>query len=192
MKRPLAYITAAWSGEHEKNGQQAAAGIYMAAGRVSHTIIRNCESVNVRNYGAGIYADGGLIDNCLITGCKTFHHRTPNGNAAVCLMGTSTMVNCTVAKNTSCIVTGIWVGSANARAINCISFGNGFCGKESEHNTDWRMEYSGCFASGVFGQSWGVGADFPLNSETPARSHCGHGRGRKVFEICPLTLRYVY
>ena len=25
MKRPLAYITAAWSGEHEKDGQRAAA-----------------------------------------------------------------------------------------------------------------------------------------------------------------------
>ena len=24
MKRPLAYITAAWSGEHEKDGQRAA------------------------------------------------------------------------------------------------------------------------------------------------------------------------
>ena len=135
------------------NGQQGAAGIYMKSGRVSHTIIRNCEAINVRNYGAGIYAEGGLIDNSLVTGCKNFHHPRPNGNAAVCLMGTATMVNCTVAKNTSCLVTGIWVGAANARAINCVSYGNGFCGKANEHEEAWQMQYSGCFASGDVGQT---------------------------------------
>lgn len=29
MKRPLAYITAAWSGEHEKDGRRAIAALCM-------------------------------------------------------------------------------------------------------------------------------------------------------------------
>ena len=44
----------------------------------------------------------------------------------------------------------------------------------------------------AYSVSFGVGADFPLNSKTPARSHCGHGRRPKVFENHPLALGHVY
>jgi len=127
------------------NGQQGAAGIFMKAGRVTHTIVRNCTAKNARNYGTGIYAEGGLIDNCLVTGCVSFPHPKGNGNGAVCLMGTAKMVNSTVAKNKSCFVSGLIVGSATAQAVNCAVYGNELC--TDSHDPDWTTRFTGCCAT---------------------------------------------
>ncbi len=135
------------------NNQIGAGGIYLLFGRVSRTIVRNCSSTNMRNYGAGIYAAGGVIDNCLITGCTSAHHPRANGNGAVCLMGAAKMVNCSVTKNSSCFVSGVIVGSANASAVNCAVYGNTLCTRENDHDANWTTRFYGCFATSDVGQT---------------------------------------
>ncbi len=133
------------------NGQFGGAGIYMKKGRVTHTTVRNCRGKNGRNYGVGIYAESGLIDNCLVTGCVNAHHHSSNGNGAVCLMGDAKMVNSTVAKNTSCFVSGLIVGSPNAQAVNCAVYGNTLC--TQPHNGEWTTSYTGCRATSDVGKT---------------------------------------
>lgn len=126
------------------NNANGGAGISMENGRVLRTIVRNCNADNMRNYGHGIYASGGVIDNCLVTGCRSDHHVSScNGNAAVYLTGTAKMVNSTVTKNTSCLVSGVWIASDNAQAVNCAVYGNLLC--SSSHN-DGMTKFIGCFA----------------------------------------------
>lgn len=117
----------------------------MRGGRVARTIVSNCQTGNIRQYGAGIYASAGMIDNCLVTGCTTSHHKSSsNGNAAVLLSGTAKMFNSTVTKNRSCLVSGVWVNSTSAQAVNCAVYGNTLC---SSTHPDGCTRFSGCFAT---------------------------------------------
>ena len=127
------------------SGKEGGGGVYMESGRVMRTTVTGCSVGNMRRYGAGIYATGGVVDNCLVTGCKTSHHGTScNGNAAVCLLGSAKMVNSTVVKNTSCLVTGVWIGSKNAQAVNCAVYGNYLC---TSTHSDGATRYNGCFVN---------------------------------------------
>ncbi len=127
------------------SGQPGGGGGYMAAGRLLRSIVTNCTVGNMRRYGAGIYATGGTIDNCLITSCRTSHHASScNGNAAVCLLGSAKMVNSTVSKNTSCLVTGVWIGSTSAQAVNCAVYGNTLC---TSSHSDGVTRFNGCFVN---------------------------------------------
>lgn len=127
------------------SGQPGGGGCYMMAGRLLRTKVYKCNVNNMRRYGAGIYAAGGVIDNCLITECKTSHHASScNGNAAVCLVGKAKMVNSTVVKNTSCLVTGVWIGSSTAQAVNCAVYGNNLC---ASTHSEGVTRYNGCFVN---------------------------------------------
>lgn len=136
-------VTACKSGNYTT--AEGGGGVCLRGGRVARTIVSNCQTGNIRQYGAGIYASAGLIDNCLVTGCSTAHHKSSsNGNSAVLLSGTAKMVNSTVTKNTSCLVSGVWINSTNAQAVNCAVYGNTLC---SSTHPDGCTRFSGCFAT---------------------------------------------
>lgn len=54
------------------------------------------------------------------------------------------MANSTVTKNTSCLVSGVWINSTNAQAVNCAVYGNTLC---SSTHPDGCTRFSGCFAT---------------------------------------------
>ena len=120
-------------------------GIYMAGGRVRRSQILNNNTNNMRHYGSGIYAAGGVIEQCIVRSNSTSHFHTSacNGNGAVALSGSAVMVNSVVAKNKSCLVSGIWVdNSGTCQAINCIAYGNELC--TGQHN-EGCTRFSGLF-----------------------------------------------
>ena len=75
--------------------------------------------------GASLFADGGVVENCLITKCT--HSRGP-----VCAGGTSKVVNCTIAGNTSDFCAGVYIKGKESKVINCIISGNSYTGKDSD------------------------------------------------------------
>jgi hypothetical protein len=75
----------------------------------------------------GLYATGGVIDNCFFKDNRTDSSDGQN-TASVYLGGTATMVNCTVTggwtRNYNGRGAGIHIGSASAKAVNCVAYGN--------------------------------------------------------------------
>ena len=142
-------------------GRCSGGNVYMSGGRLTRSKITGGQAVawkqskdedSRRSYGGGVYATGdAVVDSCLIYG---------NGNATitygggVCLDGRAVAVNCTVIGNTTDPTypgAGICIYGANAKAVNCVLYGNGGTAK-AEFGTANLDKYM-CCASSVTNES---------------------------------------
>ena len=106
--------------------------VWMSGGRVVRCLVSGGTAnwgtfPNHESCGMGLYATGGVIDNCFFKNNRTDSSDGQN-TASVYLGGTATMVNCTVtggwARNYNGRGSGICIGNANAKAVNCVAYGN--------------------------------------------------------------------
>ena len=100
--------------------------IALLAGRCSRCTITGGAISHYRMIGLNVMAAGSsIVENCLITkGRCTSAHEAAADEGAVALKDSSKLINCTVVKNSANRFSGVNILSGNARAINCIIYGN--------------------------------------------------------------------
>ena len=102
---------------------QAGGNVYMQGGRLSRCVATGGDLVGSQGIshawcGTSLLADGGLVESCLFTGTTDAHV------APVCVGGSATLLNCTVAGNSATECGGVLVKGNNSRVVNTAIFGN--------------------------------------------------------------------
>ena len=100
--------------------------ISLMNGRCSRCVITGGKIGHYRPIGLNVMAAGdSVVENCLITkgSCGTTHEAAQD-EGAVALKDRAKLVNCSVVDNTANRFAGVNILSANARAINCVIYGN--------------------------------------------------------------------
>ena len=100
--------------------------ISLMAGRCSRCVITGGKIIHYRPIGMNVFATGNsVVENCLITkGSCNSTHEAAQDEGAVALNGSAKLINCTVVKNSANRFSGVNILSSNARAINCVIYGN--------------------------------------------------------------------
>ena len=116
-------------------GRGFGGNVYMSGGRLLRSKITQGHGAAFKtgtaddghtSRGAGVCAEGdAVVDSCLIyaNGSDT---RTLGGG--ICLGGNAVAVNCTIVDNTTgtgVAGSGLYMASSNAKAVNCVMYGNG-------------------------------------------------------------------
>ena len=120
--------------------------ISLMAGRCSRSIITGGKIGHYRPIGMNVFATGySVVENCLITkgSCATTHEAAQD-EGAVALNDHAKLVNCSVVKNSANRFSGVNILSGNARAINCVIYGN-----TVTYETDARGNANDGWANGV-------------------------------------------
>ena len=100
--------------------------ISLMNGRCSRCVITGGKIGHYRPIGMNVMAAGdSVVENCLITkgSCGTTHEAAQD-EGAVALKDRAKLVNCSVVDNTANRFAGVNILSANARAVNCVIYGN--------------------------------------------------------------------
>ncbi len=102
---------------------QAGGNAYMQGGRLSRCVLTGGDLVGTHGIshawcGTSLLADGGLVESCLFTGTTDAHV------APVCVGGSATLLNCTVAGNSATECGGVLVKGNNSRIVNTVIYGN--------------------------------------------------------------------
>ena len=95
--------------------------LYMAAGRASRCIMTGSKGPGRSDHqgcGPGLYIGGGIAEDCLIYG------NTSGDDGVVCVFGTGVLLNCTVVDNSGNKDAGVFVGSDDAKVVNCAIYNN--------------------------------------------------------------------
>ena len=117
--------------------------VYMTGGRFERCLVTGGTAnwggfSQSDSYGMGLYATGGVIDSCFFKDNKT-DNSDGNNAAVVYLDGAATLVNCTVTggltRNYKGKGSGIYIGNANAKVVNCIACGNYIVTKPNIYHT---------------------------------------------------------
>ena len=114
---------------HHNVGISPKGTVYVGGGTLADCRIegnRHHDSKENGRQGAGVYIDGGLLTNAVVR-CNTNYTA-----AAGIYMAGGTAANCTIVGNLSLrdengthSVSGLWLDNANAKAVNCVLWGNG-------------------------------------------------------------------
>ena len=120
--------------------------ISLMNGRCSRCVITGGKIIHYRPIGMNVFATGNsVVENCLITkgSCNTTHEAAQD-EGAVALNDHAKLINCSVVKNSANRFSGVNILSSNARAINCVIYGN-----TVRYETDARGSTSDVGANGV-------------------------------------------
>ena len=120
--------------------------ISLMNGRCSRCVITGGKIGHYRPIGMNVMAAGNsVVENCLITkgSCSTTHEAAQD-EGAVALKDRARLVNCSVVKNFANRFSGVNILSGNAKAINCVIYGN-----TVRYETDARGSTSDVGANGV-------------------------------------------
>ena len=100
--------------------------ISLMNGFCSRCVITGGKIGHYRPIGMNVMAAGdSVVENCLITkgSCATTHEAAQD-EGAVALKDRAKLVNCSVVDNSANRFSGVNILSANARAVNCVIYGN--------------------------------------------------------------------
>lgn len=129
-------------GDAKKGG----GNLYMKGGRCVNTVLTGGSLGNIRNWGAAAYLDNtAVMENCLVYGNRDTTHSGNYSGGTIRLDGSSKVINCTIVKNAQSRHAGLWFGSANARAINCVIYGNTIVNEEDTTGSATDVCPNACF-----------------------------------------------